>query len=231
MSARLTFIALLAVATALAVASSASAELITLDRNSMESDFQRAEPVKLSGSSCATGGSDHAFRVKVGKATKECTYRTPVIGRDLQIAATERLLSNTPKSLQRKAFLGLTLRAGGGSHYDLLVFPLQRKAQLRKTFTDGTVKFLRIAKDVTSVKPVNQANKLRLRAFNITDGPEKGACRILGYVGSQLVADFTDHAAGDLQGRASGFSIGATSNAKGLVASVDDVIVRAPNPF
>lgn len=231
MRARLTGIALLAVAGALITASSAAAELITLDRNPMESDAQRAEPVKLSGSSCAAGGSDHAFRVTVGKGTRECSYRSPVIGRDLQISATERLLSKTPKGLQRKAFLGLTLRAGGGAHYDLVVFPLQRKAQLRKTFTDGKVQFLRIAKDVRSVKPVNQANQLRLRAFNITTGPEKGACRVLGYVGNQLVGDFTDTAAGELQGRASGFAIGATSNAKGLVASVDDVIVRAPNPF
>jgi hypothetical protein len=231
MRARLTGIALLATVAVLGVASNAAAELITLDRNPMESEAQRAEPVKLFGARCAAGGSDHAFRVTVGKSTRECIYRSPVIGRDLQIAATERLLSKTPKGLQRKAFLGLTLRAGGGAHYDLLVFPLQRKAQLRKTFTDGTVKFVRIAKDVRSVKPVNQANKLRLRAFNITDGPDKGDCRVLGYVGNQLVADFTDGAAGDLQGRASGFTVGATSNAKGLVASVDDVIVRAPNPF
>ena len=197
----------------------------------MESEAQRAELVKIFGSRCKPGGSDHAFRVTVGKGPRECAYRTPVIGRDLQIAATERLLSSTPVGLQRKAFLGVTLRAGGGARYDLLVFPLQRKAQLRKTFTDGQVKFVRIAKNVRSVKPVNQANKLRLRAFNITEGPDKGDCRVLGYVGNQLVADFTDGSAGDLQGRASGFTIGATSNAKGLVGSVDDVIVRAPNPY
>jgi hypothetical protein len=84
---------------------------------------------------------------------------------------------------------------------------------------------------VKAIMGIDKANKLRLRAFNISSGPEKGDCRILGYVGRQLVADFTDHAAGDLQGRASGFAVGATKNAKGAAASFDDVVVRVPNPF
>jgi hypothetical protein len=41
----------------------------------------------------------------------------------------------------------------------------------------------------------------------------------------------TDHAAGDLEGRAASFSVGATKNAKGAVASFDDVVLRVPNPF
>ena len=36
-------------------------------------------------------------RIVVGKRTRDCSYRTPVLGRDLEIAATERLLSGTPK--------------------------------------------------------------------------------------------------------------------------------------
>jgi hypothetical protein len=197
----------------------------------MEKDSQRAESVKLSGERCSRGGSKTALRIKIGKRTEECSYRTPVIGRDLQISATLRLLSSTPRQVRSKSFLGLNLRSGGGAHYQLVVFPLQRKAQLRKTFSDGRVKFLRIAKDVRSVKGVDKANELRLRAFNITGGPDKGHCRILAYVGNREVADFTDRAAGDLQGRASGFAVGATKSGKGVTGSVDDVIVRVPNPF
>jgi len=223
--------ALLAAVAVLVASASASAALVTVYRNPMEKENQRAESVKLSGERCSRGGSDHALRIKVGKRTQECSYRTPVIGRDLQIAATLRLLSSTPKNLRSKSFLAVTLRAGGGAHYQLAVFPLQRKAQLRKTFADGRVKFLRIAKDVPSVKGVNKANELRLRAFNVTAGPDKGNCRLLAYVGNREVADFTDRASGDLQGRASGFAVGATKSAKGVTASVDDVIVRIPNPF
>jgi hypothetical protein len=231
---KLRLAALLAVICALALllAGSAAAALIGIYRNSMESKGQRAQMVKLAGESCARGGSNHAFRVKIGKRTKECSYRTPVVGRDLEIAAVARLLSSTPTPLQRKAFIALDLRAGrAGARYQLAVYPLQRKAQLRKVLSDGSVKYLHIAKNVKTVKGLDGANELRLRAINATSGPEKGQCHVLAYVGKMLVADVTDASAGDLQGRASGFSMGAATNAKGVVASVDDVVVRLPSPF
>jgi hypothetical protein len=187
---------------------------------------------KLSGENCGRGGSDTAFRIVVGKRTKECLYRTPVVGRDLEISAVARLLSKTPRSLRQKSFLALNLRTGGAAAgYQLVVFPLQRKAQLLKRFSDGRTKYLEVAKDVRAVKGVDQANALRLRAFNVTSGPDQGKCRVLAFVGRQLVADVTDDGAGDLEGRASGFSVGATTSAKGLVGSVDDVVIRVPDPY
>jgi hypothetical protein len=215
----------------LALAASASAALIGVYRNSMESEAQRAQIVKLSGERCSRGGSDHAVRIVVGKRTPRCAYRTPVIGRDLEIAAIGRLLSNTPVPVQRKAFLALDLRTGGaGAGYQLAVFPMQGKAQLRKVLSNGQVKYLHVEKGVRT-KGLNRANELRLRAFNVTTGPEKGSCHILGYVGAQLVADITDSAAGELEGRSSGFSLGAIGNAKGAAGSFDDVVARVPSPF
>ena len=227
---RLTGAALAISIAILALAGSAGAALIGIYRNGMETSGQRGEPVKLSGERCGRGGSDHAFRVVVGKRTKECSYRTIVLGRDLEISATTRLLSDTPKPVRRKAYLALSLRSGEGGHYQLLAYPLQRKAQLRKTLSDGTVKYLRIAKNVKSIMGVDKANKLRLRAFNITAGHERGRCRVTAWVGKQLVGEYKDRGAGELQGRASGFAVGATKNAKGVVASVDDIVVRVPNP-
>jgi hypothetical protein len=221
----------LAAAAALALAASAGAALIGVYRNGMESEAQRAQVVKLSGERCARGGSDHAVRIVVGKQTRECAYRTPVLGRDLEIAAIGRLLSNTPPALQRKAFLAVDLRTGGaGAGYQLAVFPLQGKAQLRKVSSDGQLQYLHIEKNVRT-KGLNKANELRLRAFNLTSGPEKGSCHILAYVGGQLVADVTDLTPGELEGRASGFALGAVGNAKGAAGSFDDVVVRVPSPF
>ncbi len=215
----------------LAVVAVAGAVLIGVYRNSMESEAQRAQIVKLSGDRCGRGGSDHAVRILVGRQTGVCAYRTPVIGRDLEIAAVGRLLSNTPRPIQRKAFLALDLRTGGaGAGYQLLVYPLQRKAQLRKVTSSGRIEYLHIEKGVAA-KGLNGANDLRLRAFNVTSGPEKGVCHILAYVGGRLAADATDSAAGELEGRASGFSLGAVGNAKGVVGSFDDVVVRVPSPF
>lgn len=215
----------------LALVVGASAAVIGIYRNGMESEAQRAQIVKLSGERCGRGGSDHAVRIIVGKQTRECAYRTPVIGRDLEVAVIGRLLSNTPKPVQRKAFLAINLRTGGaGAGYQLAVFPLQGKAQLRKVTSDGRVEYLHVEKEVRT-KGLNRANELRLRAFNLTAGPKKGSCQILAYVGGQLVADVNDAAAGELEGRSSGFSLGAIGNAKGAVGSFDDVVARVPSPF
>jgi hypothetical protein len=232
MRVRLTVISLAALVTALALAGSAAASLIGIYRSNMESAAQRAQIAKLSGERCGRGGSSHAFRIVVGKRTRECVYRTPVVGRDLEIAAVERLLSGTPKPVRNKAFLAVSLRVGGaGARYQLLVFPLQRKVQLRKVLSDGRIKYLHIEKNVKAVVGVNRPNALRLRAFNVTEGPEKGKCRIVAFVGGERVADVTDAAAGELKGRASAFSVGAVGNGKGIVASADNVVVRVPNPF
>lgn len=217
---------------ALAIVAAAGAAPVGIYRNTMESDSQRRAVAKLVGESCGRGGSDSAFRIVVGKRTRECLYRTPVIGRDLEISAVARLLRGTPKALRRQAYLALDLRTGGaGAGYKLLVYPLQRKAQLLRESSDGRTKYLHVEKNVGAVQGVDRANLLRLRAFNVTRGPDKGACRIVASVGKQVVADVTDGAAGELEGRASGFSIGARKAAKGLVGSVDDVVIRVPNPF
>lgn len=217
---------------AMIFAGGAGASLIGIYRSNMETDAQRAQIAKLSGERCRAGGSSHAFRILIGKRTRECMYRTPVVGRDLEIAAVERLLSGTPKQVRNKAFLAVDLRVGSaGARYQLLVFPLQRKVQLRKVLSDGSIRYLHIARNVQSIGGINQANPLRLRAFNVTSGPERGTCRIVAYVGREQVADVADAAAGALQGRASGFSVGALANAKGVVASADNVVVRVPNPF
>ncbi len=223
--------ACLAAAAALGLAASASGALIGIYRNGMESKDQRAQIVKLIGDNCGRGGSDHAFRVLVGKATRECAYRTPVIGRDLEVAVTARLLEGTPKAVQRQAFLAVNLRAGAqGARYQIAVFPLQRKAQLRRISADGKITYLAVEKGIKT-NGLNQANQIRLQAFNITKGPEQGKCRVLAFVGRQQVADVSDAASGELQGRTAGVSLGANGNAKGTMGSFDDLVVRVPSPF
>lgn len=223
------FVALLA--TALALVPSAGAALVGIYRNGMESKGQLAQIAKLSGARCARGATEHAFLITVGKQTKECAYRTPVFGRDLEIAATERLLGKTPKPVQRSAYLAVELRSGAGARYQLAVYPTQGKAQLRKILEDGTIEYLHIEKDVATIGGIDKANQLRLSAFNVTEGEEKGNCRIVASVGGEPVADVVDEGAGNLTGRASGFSVGSAKPAKGAQASVDDVVVRVPSPF
>jgi hypothetical protein len=212
----------------LAFAGFAEAALVGIYRNPLESLAQRSALIKLSGRNCARAGAKGVLRIELGKKTGSCSYRTPVVGRDLELAATERLLSGTPPAVQKRAYLGLELRAGAGAKYQMLVFPLQRKVQLVKV-TPAATKYLAIAKNVKAVKGVNQANALRLRAINVTEkGPEQGDVRLKALLGSTLVAEATDEAGGELQGRASAVTAGAGSNGVGLIVSVDDVIVRVP---
>jgi hypothetical protein len=230
MNKRLIATLLAALAVGLLVCSAAGAAMIGIYRNGMESTAQRAQLLKLSGRSCVRGGSENALRITVGKRTDACAYRTPVLGRDLEIGATERLLSSTPKALQRKAYLAVELRAGGGAKYALLVFPLQQKVQLIKQTPEGT-EYLAIEKSVSTVMGLDKANTVRLRAINGRSGPEKGHAKLFGYIGRDLVVEADDEAAGELSGRASAVSVGATKNGAGVVAGIDDVVIRVPSPF
>lgn len=204
--------------------------MVGIYRNGMETLAQRSQLLKLTGNSCARAGVGGALRVTIGKRTKFCSFRTPVIGRDLEIAATERLLSSTPTRLQKIAYLGLELRAGGGSKYQLLVFPMQEKVQLIKV-TPERAKYLAIEKNVSIVQGLDMANALRLRAVNITSGEEQGHTQLLGFLGAEQVIEATDPAGGELKGRFSAVVVGATKGANELVASIDNVVVRVPSPF
>jgi hypothetical protein len=214
----------------LLVAVAAGAAMVGIYRNGMDTTAQRAQLVKLAGASCSRGGSEGALRIAVGKRTDACSYRSPVLGRDLEIAATGRLLSGTPEALRKKAYLALELRAGGGAKYQLLAFPLQRKVQLVKVTSAGS-EYLAITKAVKDLMGVNKANALRLRAVNVTSGPERGHAALSAYVGGSLVAEATDAAGGELSGRAAGVAVGALKGANGVIASVDDVVVRIPVDF
>lgn len=221
MKTRFAAVSLAVCAAALALSGLASAAMVGIYRNSMESTGQRSQLIKLSGASCGRSGASGALRITIGKRTDACALRTPVLGRDLEIAATERLLSGTVPALQKKAYLGLELRAGGGAKYQLLAFPLQRKVQLVKVTAAGS-EFLAIEKDVKDLMGLNKANALRLRAVN----SEPGKAGLAAYVGGNLVAEAKDETAGELTGKASAVVIGAVNGANGVVGSVDDVVIR-----
>jgi hypothetical protein len=225
--------ALLAVAAGcLALAGGAAAVRgLAIYANDMDSAGKRSHMVKLSGRNCDRGGSPRAFKIEVGERTQECIYRTPVVGRDVEIFATARLLSGTPREMRKRVFVALNLRNGGGAKYQLAVFPAQRKFQLRKVMPDGTIEFLAIGKRIKRIRATNKANRLRLRAFNIERTRDRDDCRLLVYIGDKRFAVVTDRQAGPLQGRYVSVSVGSRRSAGGAVASFDDALVRVPSPF
>lgn len=214
----------------LAVASSAVGT-VAVYVNDMANTAKRAQVVKIFGRNCTRGGSPAALRVAVGAGTGECDYRTSVIGRDLEIQTTARLLSGTPKKLQHRAYLALELRAGGGGKITFAVFPGQAKYQIFKNAPGEKTKFLAVGKQISRIGGVNEANILRLQVFNILKTKDPDDARILAFVNNKRMAVVTDDAIGPLKGRFSGFSVGAPNTATGAVASFDDVSVRIPSPF
>lgn len=227
MKARFAATSLAALVAGLLVCAVAGAEMVGIYRNGLETQPQRAELIKLFGASCKRGGGEDAVRVLLGAKTDSCAYRTPVIGRNIELAATERILSTTPKSLQKKAYVAVQLRAGGGNKYELRAFPVQRKAQLLKVSEAGT-KYLAIKKNVKGIGGINQPTVLRLR---VEKGPGDASAAITAYVGPEVVGEVSDEAAGELSGEFTAVSVGATKIAEGLSGSIDDLVVRVPVAF
>jgi hypothetical protein len=231
MRARFTAALLAVIIAALVVVAAAAGAMVGIYRNGMQTSAQRGQMIKLTGRNCSRAGIEQALQITLGKHTSQCTYRTPVVGRELEISASERLLSSTPKGLQRKVYLGLILRTGAGAGYQLAVYPAQQKVQLRKNLPGGKVKYLAITRAQKTVAGINRTNELSLQAVDITSGPERGQCRLFAFAGGKLVAEAIDSAAHELHGGASGVAIGAGVNATGAIASVDNVVVRVPSPF
>jgi hypothetical protein len=230
MKTKLILATVLASALALSAVASASGAFVAIYRNALETTAQRSEVLKLAGQSCTRGGAQTALKITVGKLTEECAYRTPVIGSDLEIAATGRIISGTPPAVAKKAFLAMQLRVGGGGKLELRVFPSQKKVQIAKVTEEG-IHYLAIKKNVKAVQPAEKANVLRLRVVSGAK-EEAGVCKIGGYLAGEQVIEATDDTCGaDLTGEMTGLAAGAPNNGSGLIASFEAIVVRTPVRF
>jgi hypothetical protein len=213
----------------LAVTGVASGAFVAIYRNALETTAQRSEILKLSGKACTRGGGAATLNITVGKLTEECAYKTPVVGQDLEIAATGSISPTTPPKVAKKAFLGLQLRAGGGSKLELRVFPGQKKAQLVRSTSEG-LDFLAVAKNIGSLKETNKPVVLRLRAVSGA-GEAAGTCKIGGYLAGELVVEAEDPTCSELKGETTALSAGAPNNGVGVVAGFAAIVVRTPVRF
>jgi hypothetical protein len=230
MKAKLLIATVLASAIGLFAVGAASGAFVAIYRNAMETTAQRAEIVKLAGKSCTRGGGATSLKVTVGKLTEECAYRTPVVGQNLEIAVTGRILTGTPTAVAKKAFLGLQLRAGGGGKLELRVFPGQKKVQIARITKEGGIRYLAIQKNVAAVAEPTMPNVLRLRVIEGA-GEEAGTCKISGYLGGELAVEATDEACAEVNGETTAISAGAPNNGSGLIAGFEAIVVRTPVNF
>lgn len=217
-----------AVAALLLVAPAAASAQIPIYANNLESTGDRAQMSNHEGQNCRRGGTKSALRVTLGERTGFCAFRPPVVGRDLELAVTGRLLSGTPAKLRPRAYLAAGLRIGEGGAIKLLVFPLQRKVQLLVENPDGTSRYLSILKQQEAVRGLNQVNRLFLRAFN-QGAP--GVCRIVARVNGKRLALHDLEGCAQLLGREAIFGVGSTRGGKDITASFSKLLIGVPNPF
>ncbi|MBS1890280.1 MAG: hypothetical protein JST59_03240 [Actinobacteria bacterium] len=227
--AKLVLAAVLACALALVAVASASGAFVAIYRNALETTAQRSEILKVAGKECSRGGAQTSLQITVGKLTEECAYRTPVIGSDLEIAATGRIAAGTTPAVAKKAFLGMQLRVGGGNKLEFRVFPAQKKVQLVKVTEEG-IRYLAIKKNVKAVQPAEKPNVLRLRVISGAK-EEAGTCKIGGYLGGEAVIEASDETCSEMDGEMTALSAGAPNNGSGLIATFEAIVVRTPVRF
>jgi hypothetical protein len=228
MKAKLAIVTVSMLVVGLLVTGAASGAFVAIYRNALETTAQRGEVLKLSGKACSRGGGKTTLNITVGKLTEECAYKTPVVGQDLEIAATGSINPVTPPAVAKKAFLALQLRAGGGAKLELRVFPGQKKAQIARITEEG-IKFLAVKKNIVSLQAA-KAVVLRLRAISGA-GELAGTCKIGGYLAGELVVEAEDPACGELKGETTALAAGATNNGVGVVAGFAAIVVRTPVRF
>ena len=122
-----------------------------------------------------------------------CVYRPPVAGdtrrpRSRLPGASEAARA-TPKGIRRTAYLGIAVRSGTSSGYELRIFPKQHKYVLRRK-PGGGGGFPKQGKS-RAIKGVDKANVLRLKAFGNT---------VTAKVNRRTVAQLTDSNAGQVAG-------------------------------
>jgi hypothetical protein len=219
-------LAVLASAVTAAVASGASIPIYT---NAMSSTAARSQLVHVGKSTCSRGAGKGVLNISVGKATRECQYRTPVVGTNLDITVTARLLAGTPSSIQARAFVAVALRDGDNGQYQLAVFPKKGSYQLRRDVPPKASRTLLAHGNASAVADVGKPEKMRLQAFPAPDG----STRLTAFVNGKKLTTVVDdaHTAATLTGRLSTVSVGSDKAAKGATASFDDLTVAVPDPF
>ncbi|HZJ29862.1 MAG TPA: hypothetical protein VFD37_07730 [Solirubrobacterales bacterium] len=206
----------------------ASGAVIPLYSNPLTSAAERGQIANGAGRECKRSGTRVAMRLQVGAGTTACALMPPVVGRDLDVSVTGRLLSGTPAKLRARAYLSAALRVGEGGNLHVRVFPVQKKLQVVKERPDGEPRYLEVVKRHDAIQGVNKANRIYLRAVNA--GP-RGNCRIVVRVNGKRLAVLDDRRCAELPGRDVAFGVGSPPGGAGVVGSFAKLRIAMPSPF
>jgi hypothetical protein len=216
----------LAVAVACATAAVAFGALVTIYSNNFSGASKGHQLAGAQGSHCDKKvRGNGSLEVTVKRGPEECGYRLPVEGEgrqpDHDLQARFKLLKLTPKELRRNAYVGLQVRAGGGSDYELRVFPKGHHYVIKRTPKKGSGSFPVSGKN-KAIKPMDKINTIRFQAFGHV---------IKAWVNGSKLADVNDSKANAVRGRRAELIFGSGKHTDGdVVARVDDVKLSVPKP-
>jgi hypothetical protein len=230
--------ALIVLAAALAAGTLAHAAPVPVSAYLFENRADVDAFQKARGAKCAKKWYRNvALSVAVGPGTNACAFRTNVVGDsgdtspDQQLSADAALLKSVPLKLQKKAFVGVAVRASDNASYELRVRSVARKWQFFRDpkgagagptlVASGSGKFIRPG--------LGKGNNLSLRAFDY-GGPNT---QLLALVNGKKVYATTDTGNAQPDGRQSTLTAGVkgTGAGTGVIGVFDNVYVRVPNPF
>lgn len=214
---------------AMTFAAGASADTITVYRNALDTVNARSQIHQMAPrANCERGGSPKAFRFQLGPKAKECFYRVPMVGQNLQVSGIARIFKSTPPKVLRRAYAGVSLRqSSDGSRYQFVVWPHTRRYGLRKVQPNGQIVNFGSRKAGRKVNGPGKANRITLRAFT----GSKGHTQLVGYVNGNKVVAARDEQGTSLVGRDTSFSIGAKQSARGAIGSFINISVAMPDPY
>ena len=216
----------LALAAAAAVAASAFA-FVNIYTNSFGSKSAYKEVVRVGAGSKACDRSwnekREIIRIELGKAPAACTFKPPVQGDgpqpDHRFDADGRILKNTATNIRDDAYLSIAVRVGGGSRYELRVFPKLKHFELRRQpngagFPDSG--------DNPAIGKIGQINRMRLLAQgnNVT-----------AFVNGAQLATVNDANANELTGAKVEFTVGSEADSrKDTAGTFDKLKLAVPDP-
>ena len=213
------------------IRSEASASL-SIYKNALDTKSKRSEVVNVGPGNCKRGKGKKAYRFSLGKKTRECAYRLPVVGRSIEVTGTGVLFGGTPPKVVDRTYLAISTRqANNGSRYQLAVFPSRERFELRKVGPNGGIETLAKVNEERVIKPTDMSNRLTLQVFNKVSGLPADTARLVARINGKRVAVVEDAESVQLTGRTSTFSIGSSSPARGATGSFRAIDVRIPDPL
>lgn len=168
---------------------------------------------------CARRAATRSMGILVRSRSASCAWRTPVLGRRLDMAVSVMTSRRTDRRVVRRTGMGIVLRGDGrGGEYRFIVVPNLRGYILDKAVAtqDGVQRFVLARGQDRRIRGTNRPNRLRLRV----DGSQ-----IVAWVGSSVIAVANDPAPRQLGGRVAAvgmFSMTRShiSGAQGLVSGI-----------